>query len=70
MKTKRIINFRQSPDCARQVDTVVNTVDGLERAHINLATGEITYGPDACINEALLEEAFAREGLELEENTD
>lgn len=68
MKKKHIKNFDRSVDCTRIVDTVVDTVDGLEKAHINLATGEITYGPDACINERLLKEAFAREGLELEDD--
>lgn len=67
MKTKRIKNFDKTVDCTRMVDTVVNTVDGLERAHINLATGEITYGSDVCINEELLTSAFAKEGLELED---
>ena len=67
MKTKRMRNYDKSVDCTRMVDTVVNTVDGLERAHINLATGEITYGPDACIDEELLKSAFAKEGVELED---
>lgn len=67
MKTKRIKNYNKSMDCTRMVDTVVDTVDGLERAHINLATGEITYGPDACVDEELLKSAFVKEGLELED---
>lgn len=68
MKTKRIKNFnRNSIDCSRQISRAVETVDGLESAHINLATGEITYGPDACINEELLKSAFEEEGLELED---
>lgn len=67
MKKKRIKNFDKSVDCTRTMDTLVKTVDGLERAHINLATGEITYGPDACIDEKLLKDAFAHEGMELED---
>jgi copper chaperone CopZ len=64
---KQIKNFNQGVDCTRMVDNVVNTVDGLESVHINLATGEITYGPTACIDEKLMEEAFAKEGYELED---
>lgn len=68
MKKMMMKNYDKSVDCTRMVDTVVNTVDGLERAHINLATGEITYGPDACINEELLKSAFAKEGVDLEDD--
>jgi copper chaperone CopZ len=64
---KQIKNFKQGVDCTRMVDNVVNTVDGLESVHINLATGEITYGPTVCIDEQLMEEAFAKEGYELED---
>lgn len=67
MARKRMKQFDKSVDCTRMVNTVVNTVDGLEKAHINMATGEITYGPDVCINEELLRDAFAKEGVELED---
>lgn len=67
MRRKRINGLDKSIDCMRIVDTCVETVDGLERAHINLATGEITYGSDACINEELLHETFGKHGLKLED---
>jgi copper chaperone CopZ len=67
---KQIKNFNQGVDCTRMVDNVVNTVDGLESVHINLATGEITYGPTACIDETVMKEAFAKEGYELEDLDD
>ena len=67
MAKKRIKGLDRSVYCTRLVDTCVETVDGLERAHINMATGEITYGPDVCINEDALHGAFKRQGLELED---
>jgi copper chaperone CopZ len=67
MIKKRIKNYNQGVDCTRMVNNVVNTVDGLESVHINLATGEITYGPTACIDETMLSEAFSKEGYELED---
>lgn len=50
------------------VNKCVETVDGLEAAHINLATGEITYSKtDTCIDDSLLCDVFAKAGVELEE---
>ncbi len=56
-----------NPDCATRVQHCVQTSDGFEDVHINMATGEISYSPGTCVDENLLREAFAREGLEVEE---
>lgn len=66
MKTLKLKKPCQTPDQAARISLCVKTVDGLEEAHINMATGEITYGKDACIDEHLLRKAFAEQGLELE----
>lgn len=62
----RIKNLHTLPDNAAMVNRCVSTVDGLEQAHINLSTGEITYSSEACIDESLLREAFLKEGIEVE----
>lgn len=67
MKKFKIKNIGQMPDRARVVSRCVSTVDGLESVHVNMDTGEITYGADACVDEALMCEAFKKEGLDVEE---
>lgn len=67
MKVLKMKNLLQRPDRENIVTQCLNTVDGLECAHINMNTGEITYGNDACIDEALLRETFAKQGIELED---
>lgn len=67
MKKLRVIGKQNLEGCETKVKRCVETVDGLEEAHINMSTGEITYGPGGCTDEQLLREAFAKEGLELEE---
>ncbi len=66
MKKLRIKNMQSLTDCSHTIN--LNTVDGLEQVHINMATGEITYGPDACVDMTLLRESLAEQGAELEED--
>lgn len=49
------------------VERCISTVDGLESAHVNMSTGEITYSKDACIDEEMLRQAFEKEGLCIQE---
>lgn len=42
------LSGKQSPDCAATTNLNIETDEGAEQVNINLATGEITYGPDAC----------------------
>lgn len=57
----------QTPDCAATVSKVVSTVNGVENVNVNLATGEVTYGPDACVDMSILKEAVEKAGYEVEE---
>jgi copper chaperone CopZ len=57
----------QSPDCAATVSQAVSTVDGVETVNVNLATGEVTYGPTACVDMSILKEAVEQAGYEVEE---
>ncbi len=56
-----------SPDCVRTVTQEIKNASGTEEVHINLATGEITYGPAVCIDENILREAVEKSGYQLEE---
>jgi len=67
MKRIKIKNLRQMPSQDTVIAHCVETVDGLEYAHINLDTGEITYSSDACIDEQHLRDTFATQGVELED---
>jgi hypothetical protein len=67
MKVLKMKNLRQMPNQDRVVAHCVETVNGLEYAHINLDTGEITYSSDACIDEQQLRDTFAKQGVELED---
>lgn len=57
----------QTPDCAASVTTTVSTVNGVESVNVNLATGEVTYGPAACVDESIVREAVQKAGFEVEE---
>lgn len=57
----------QSPDCAATVTTAIKTHAGMEEVNINLATGEITYGPAVCVDTRILREAVEGAGYALEE---
>ena len=57
----------QSPDCAATVTTSIKTHAGLEEVNVNLATGEITYGPAVCVDTRMLREAVENAGYTLEE---
>lgn len=65
MKKVRLKGREKQPDYS-VVDRCVKTVSGLEAAHINMSTGEITYD-SACVDEDLMRETFAKEGLQMEE---
>jgi hypothetical protein len=67
MKILKIKNLRQMPDQDSVIAHCVETVDGLEYAHINMDTGEISYSSEACINEQHLRDTFAKQGVELED---
>ena len=67
MKTLRVKGFREKTDCATVIERCVKTVDGYEDIHINTASGEITYQPGTCVDEDILKEALAQEGLTVEE---
>ncbi|MDL2267978.1 heavy metal-binding domain-containing protein [Desulfovibrio sp. OttesenSCG-928-G15] len=68
MKTIRLKNYKNSPDYQRTVSKCIQTVDGMESAHINLGTGEITYSQDACSDEGLLREALKNGGIETQDD--
>ena len=67
MKKLRVKGLRDRADCATIVQRCMKTVDGYENVHINTATGEITYTPGTCVDEEILKEALAQEGLTVEE---
>lgn len=67
MKVLKMKNLRQMPDRDKIIAHCVKTVDGLEYAHINMDTGEIRYGSDACIDEKLMREALAGQGIKVED---
>lgn len=39
---------QQSPDCAASTSMTIETENGTEQVNINMGTGEISYGPNAC----------------------
>ena len=49
------------------VSQSIRTATGEEQVNINLATGEITYGPNACVDPTILREAVEKAGYSLEE---
>ena len=65
MKKLRLKGMNDKLDCS-VVERCIKTLDGYETVHVNMATGEITYSND-CVDEDLLREAFAKEGLKVEE---
>lgn len=60
----------QTPDCAASMSQTIKTATGVEQVNINLGTGEITYGPDACVDPRLVREAVEGAGYKLEEEED
>lgn len=66
MKKYRVKGL-QSPDCAATVTTSIKTHAGLEEVNVNLATGEIIYGPAVCVDTRMLREAVENAGYKLEE---
>lgn len=66
MKKIRIKDMKNFMACRDTINRCVKDVDGLETAHIDMTTGEISY-VKGCVDEKLLREALAREGLELDE---
>ncbi len=65
--SKMRVRGMQSPDCAATVSKAVSTVDGVENVRVNLATGEVTYGPDSCVDPELLKEAVKNAGYSVED---
>lgn len=71
MKKFRVCGPEMGPDCQSTLSTAIRTATGLEEAHINMDTGEITYGPATCaakeIDERKLRQAVRDAGYDLEE---
>jgi len=67
MRKFRIKNMPQMPNRDKILTKCVDTVNGLECAHINMDTGEISYSAEACIDEKLMREAFSKEGMDIED---
>ncbi len=67
MKKLRLKGLDDRDDCATRIERCVKTNEGFEDVHVNLATGEIFYTPGTCVDPEILKEAFAKEGLEVEE---
>lgn len=67
MTKKYRVRGMQSPDCISTVTRAVQTATGIEDVNINLATGEITYGPAACVDMQIVKEAVENAGYKLEE---
>ena len=65
MKKLRLKGLNDKLNCAT-VESCIKTVDGYETVSVNMATGEITYRAD-CVDEKLLREALAKEGLDVED---
>lgn len=65
MATLKVAGMR-SPDCAATISEVVKTVDGIEVVNVNYATGEITYGPTECVDQALIAEMIKEAGYSTE----
>lgn len=64
-------DINSSPDCQASLTTAIKTATGAEEVHINMATGEITYGPATCdMNEGKLRAAVKKAGFELDEIND
>lgn len=66
-RTFRIKGMDSVFNCRTVINNCIKTVDGLDTAHIDLATGRITYGDEACVDESLMREAFGKEGMTLVE---
>lgn len=58
-----------SPDCMATVSKAVKTVEGVEDVHVNLATGEVTYGLAECVDISVLREAVEKAGYDLEDTS-
>ena len=67
MKKLRLKGLDDKRNCSEVIKRCVQTVDGLEDVHVDLATGTITYSPGTCTDESILREALAKEGIESEE---
>ena len=67
MKKLRLKGLDDKLNCATIIQRCMKTTDGFEDVHVNTATGEITYSPGTCVDEDILREALAKEGLEVEE---
>ena len=56
-----------TPDCMATVTKAIETVDGVRQVNINMATGEITYGPTDCVDIGQIRDAVDKTGYEVEE---
>ena len=69
MSNKKLkVRGTADPDCAQKITKAIEGVEGAEQVHINMATGEITYGPNTCVNSAILKEAIESAGYDVEES--
>lgn len=66
MKKLRLKGMENLANCRERLNRCIQTVDGLETANVDMATGQITY-TKGCVDENLLREALAKENLEVEE---
>lgn len=64
---KMKVRGMQTPDCAATLTQTIETVDGVETVNVNLATGEITYGPAECVDYSILREKVVEAGYEVED---
>lgn len=67
MKKLRLKGLQDKLDCATVIQRCVQTADGLEDVHVDLATGEVSYSPGTCTDDGILREALEKEGFEVEE---
>ena len=67
MKKLRLKGLESKANCSEVIKRCVQTVDGLEDVHVDLATGMITYSPGTCTDDSILREALANEGIQAEE---
>ncbi len=67
MKKLRLRGLESRANCSEVIQRCVQTVDGLEDVHVDLATGMITYSPGTCTDDSILREALAQEGIQSEE---
>ncbi len=65
---KMKVRGMQTPDCAATVSTTVSTVEGVENVNVNLATGEVTYGPAACVDPTIVADAIEKAGFKVDKD--